>query len=509
MREQQGNRRLFGQKAQRATGNATRRVALRRCLGRVPIALAVAVLAGIALRIVMSAVYEPAILNLADSYVYLDMAANDLFSDPSRAIGYSIFLRGLHGVWADVDLVLFAQHLMGIATGLLLYATVRRIGAPVWAGVITAAAVMLSLDQIFLEHALMPETAFTLAISGVLYACVRALSEPAPLSGPLTTRMAWVIAAGALLGVSAWLRPVTVPLAPFLAVWLFFALSGAWRARLLAAVAAAATAGVVVLGYFALNESETGYFGFSQSSGWGLYSRTAPFAECTRFDPPAGTESLCETTPVDSRPGPDFYGWEAGSPARQLFGEQPNGDEQLSDFAREVITHQPLSYAEDVARDFARYFVTVDGPDFGGAGYEVVDVDRRALGFEEGIHAGITDYYADEPLSIKGGVTTLGDLQNVLSVRATLLLAALLLAIAGLVLGRGRVRAGVALLLGASLLAMLVPVVTAIYSARYAIPVSGPLVGAGAIGAWLIASPLLDALRVRRHPSDASGPPAF
>ena len=41
----------------------------------------------IGLRIAMSAAYGPPILNLADSYVYLDMAANELFSDPAGLSG--------------------------------------------------------------------------------------------------------------------------------------------------------------------------------------------------------------------------------------------------------------------------------------------------------------------------------------------------------------------------------------------------------------------------------------
>jgi hypothetical protein len=459
------------------------------------------VIAALGLRIAFWAVYVPPVLNLADSYVYLDMAANELFSDPSRAVGYSVLLRGLHWLWADVDLLLFVQHLMGIGTGLLLYATVRRIGAPVWVGLVSAAAVLLSLDQIFLEHALMPETAFTLALAGMLYAAVRALEEPRAWAGPLTTRAAWAVAAGALLGASAWLRPVTVPLAPFLGLWLLLAIGGPWKLRLAHAAAAVAVTGVVVLGYFALNSSYTGFFGFSQASGWGFYSRSAPFADCSKFDPPAGTEALCETTPAEQRWGPDFYGWESGSPARELYGGQPNGDDELSAFAREAILSQPFSYAEDVIRDFARYFVPLDAPPFSGTGYEVVDIDRRAPGFEEGILAGIDDYYADEPLAIHGGVAELSSLQDYFSVRSKLLLVALVLAVAGLVLARGKVLAGLVLLLGTSLLAMLVPVATAIYSARYAIPVSGPLIAAGAIGAWLIATRGRELIRERRRPA--------
>ena len=444
------------------------------------------VLAGIVLRISLSAAYEPPYLNLFDSLAYLEMAENELFTDPTRAVGYSIVLRGLHGIWADVDLVLFVQHLIGIATGLLLYATVRRIGAPVWVALIAAASVLLSLDQIFLEHALMPEAVFTLMVVGVLYTAVRALEESRRLLGPLSTRSAWVIAAGVLLGASAWTRPVTVPLAPFLGLWLALAIPGNWKQRIFPAALAMVAAGLVVLGYFALHSSHTGFFGFTEASGWGFYSRSAPFADCTKFDPPAGTEALCEEKPPEDRFGPDFYGWQPDSPAIRLFVYPPNGSDQLSAFAKQAILHQPFEYAKDVVRDFGHYFLPLSPPPFSGPEYEIVEVDRRAPGIEEDILAPINGYYSDEPLAIHGGISELGAIQDVLSVRARWLFVAAIFALAGVVLARGKVRAGIVLLGGASALAMLVPVATAIYGARYAIPVSGPLVGAGAIGAWLV-----------------------
>jgi hypothetical protein len=451
-----------------------------------PLLFAGVLLAAVAIRLALSLAYDPAVVTLADSIVYLDMAANDLFADPSRSVGYSLLLRGLHEIWADIDLLIAFQHLLGIATGLLLYASVRRLAAPRWAALAAAATVLLSVDQVFLEHALMPETAFTLALVGMLYAGVRALEEPRELRGPLTTRATWIAAAGALLGLSAWLRPVTAPLIPFLVLWLALALPGAGRARIANAAIGGAAAVAVLLGYFALHSAHTGYFGLSEATGWALYSRVAPFADCTRFEPPEGTEALCETTAEAERPGPDFYGWEAGSPARRLYGGQPAGNDELSAFARAAIANQPLSYAEDVARDFARYFVDVEAPAYSGAGYDLVEVDRRAPGFEEEIHAAINSYYADEPLAIRGGVEDLAAIQDVLRVRRAGLLAALVLALAGLALARGALRAGLVLLMGTALLSMLVPVATAIYSARYAIPVTGPLVAAAAIGFWLI-----------------------
>ena len=68
----------------------------------------------------------------------------------------------MHAVSAQVEFTIAIQHLIGIVTGLLLYATVRRLGAPVWVAVVAAAAILLPLDQIVLEHALMNEPLFTL-----------------------------------------------------------------------------------------------------------------------------------------------------------------------------------------------------------------------------------------------------------------------------------------------------------------------------------------------------------
>jgi hypothetical protein len=51
---------------------------------------------------------------------------------------------------------------------------------------------------------------------------------------------------------------------------------------------------------------------------------------------------------------------------------------------------------------------------------------------------------------------------------------------------------------------MVVAPATAIWSARYAVPASGPIVAAGAIGAWLLAVRLRD----RARPAPAAAEPA-
>jgi hypothetical protein len=64
---------------------------------------------------------------------------------------------------------------------------------------------------------------------------------------------------------------------------------------------------------------------------------------------------------------------------------------------------------------------------------------------------------------------------------------ALIAALGGAIFARGRQRAVLLLLLGAALLLLLVPSATASWNARYAVPAGGPLIAAGALGAWLLA----------------------
>lgn len=462
---------------------------------RTPIALAVLLLLGIELRAALWFAYQPAAMTSYDTLVYVGMAGDELFSDPARTAGYSILLRGLHLISADVDVTIFFQHALGVLTALLLYGSLRRLGTPVWVAVVGAAGILLSLDQIFLEHSLLTETAFTLTIVAMIYAGIRSLEEPRPLWRAIDTRVLWIIAAAVALGLSAWMRSVTVPAIPLFVLWFAFALGGPWRARIGRGAIASAAVVAMLLAYAGLQSSQNGYFGLTPSSGWAFYARTAQFADCTKFDPPAGTEALCESTPPSERNGPDFYAWEPDSPARQEFGGQPNGNEELTAFARSAILNQPFDYLRTAATDSLRYFYPRAGArDYGGVGFDVIDISRRAPGIEEEINAGIDAYYVDEPLEITGLADELSDLQQVLRLQPWLMTIVVLLGLAGLVLARGKLRMGMLLMLGTSAALMIIPPATAIWSARYAVPVTGPLVGCAAVGAWLVAE------RVRGRP---------
>jgi hypothetical protein len=474
---------------------------VREWIRAVPIALWIVLGAAVVLRLSLWLSYAPAIVTNPDTAAYVEMARGELFADPARTAGYSMFLRGLHAFWSDLDLTIAVQHLLGIGTALLLYASVRRLGAPLWVALVAAAAVLLSLDQVALEHTVLSEAPFTFILSATLYFCVRALEEPRELAGRLTSRHLWALAAGLALGVDAWVRGAAAPLVPFLGLWLLFAVSGRWLTRLAYAGLATISAAAVLLAYFALNEAATGEFALTRMGGWSSYARAAPFADCGEFEPPAGTARLCEATPPEERPGPDFYTWEPESPAQRLFGYPPAGDEKLGEFGREAILNQPLDYGWSVTRDFLRFFTPELGDEraFSGPKPDWNDIGRRDPPIEQDLMGRLNAYYVPEELRIEGAsVDVLTNLQQFLRVQPLLLLQATILGAVGLWLSRGRIRIGIALLLGTGLLLLVIPAVVGTYNSRYAVPAAGPLIAAGTLGLWL----LIERLRGRRPAGD-------
>ena len=479
---------------------------LKAAIAGVPTALWVLIGLGVVLRIALELSYRPAVLTFADSVAYINMSAGSMFeADAARTVGYAVFLEAVHTLSANLTVAILVQHVLGILTGLLAYATVRRLGAPIWAGLIGGAAVLLSLDAIFLEHAIASESVFTFLIAGALYCAVRSLEEGRPLRGPVTSQWAWLAAAGLLLGASAWVRAASAPLIPFFALWVLIAIPGTWRPRVGRAALAIAPAVALMLVYFTLNHAQTGTFGLIQSSGWGVYSRTAQFADCSKFTPPEGTEELCETKPPEERSGPDFYSWQSKSPAQQAFGPPPTADDKLGEFGWAVVKAQPTEYVRAIGNDFIRYFFPSLNPNrpYATAGYDLLEITRRDRRIEEDVRLNVGGFFdPPDPVEVTAFASTLSDIQQVVRVHPFVLFQAALLALAGVILGRGRVRAGIALLGGSSLL-MLGVAAANTYNARYAIPVDGALLGAGALGLWVV----LERYRSRGS-ADASGEPA-
>ena len=101
-------------------------------------------------------------------------------------------------------------------------------------------------------------------------------------------------------------------------------------------------------------ESVNGYYGLNGYGGQFLYARVAQFADCDGLDVPERERVLCEDVPPDERPTIDQYMWD--NEISPLYDVELEPGERRSevggDFARRIVLHQPLDYAEVVAEDF-------------------------------------------------------------------------------------------------------------------------------------------------------------
>src|SRR5579859_5962485 len=170
---------------------------------------------GLLLRIYFLLVWSPAITGYSDTGIYFDGAVgalSRLWSDPIRVVGYSMFLRLLHGLSAHLIVVIIVQHLLGLCTALLFFLGVRRCGGPRGLGLAPAAIVALGGDQLFLEHAALSDALFVFLLSLMLYAALRASRGAA----------SWAALAGVCAGLGVWDREAGLAMIAVIPLWLAF-----------------------------------------------------------------------------------------------------------------------------------------------------------------------------------------------------------------------------------------------------------------------------------------------
>ena len=451
---------------------------------RPPPALAILLLAGLAARVWLMADYRPAYLSSNDSARFLHFAHIDdgMFEDTFGPTGYAAFLKAVRFLSDQLEFTVAVQHLLGVVAALLLYAAVRQLGAPVWAGAIPAGVVLLSGDQLYMEHTLLSEAGFLPLLAGGLYASVRAL-------GSDERRLAWLALAGALFAATALFRNVGMILPPVLVVWALLAMPGGWRDRLLSA-GAAAVAAAAVLGSYALgSELDGGNTGWTATSGWNAYGRSAPFADCDEFDEPPGTESLCQDTDPDDRPGSLYYLWYEGSPARAKYGHPPIGQETLGKFGRRAIIAQPVDYVTTVASDLPRFLnPTWNRKQYSGGGWFLMS--RRGAEAERRVLFQLSRDYDHAEYSPGSSGDTVADWQKLMRLGGLVPGLMVAFVLAGLAAARGPALRGLALfgLSGAALVVM--PAATLSLLGRYTVPPTPVVAGAAAIGAWALVARL-------------------
>ncbi len=452
--------------------------------------LAALVAAAVAVRVWLLLGYGAAFLGFGDSHEYVDAAAHGVFSDPQKPAGYPIFLLALHLLSASLSFPIIVQHILGIATGLLLFASVRRAGAPAWLGLFPAAVVFFAGTGLFLEHALLADSLFAFVQALGIYAAVRALAEPG---------LRWPLLAGLAIGVSFWIKTVAISSAFLVPLLLLLVPRGRRARRLLRAVCAAGAAAAVMLAYVPIQAAVTGYWGYERQGAWNLYGRVATFVDCRAFTPPPGTRFLCPAEAPGHRQTESFFQYGRTAPAAVRFGGPGHApgyaDGVLQRFSVAAIEHEPVAYTTAILRGLT-FFVSPRP----GEGYTPTEL-REALLEPRGVHSiqpAISAYYPGGRgyLASASAARTLSSYDTHTRVQGALLILLLLAAVLGTPLLRGTARSCAALFTLTAILSATLAVAGNSYDARYAYPALGPLVAGAALGAWAIAT----RMRRRRTP---------
>ena len=433
-------------------------------------------------RVIAMLGFRPAILFKLDSYDYLWDAAH-LRPNPVNPSGYTVFLWLLKPFHSLV-LIAGLQHLLGLTAAVLVYATARRLGVRAWIATLACVPMLFDPALFLIEQLIMADLLAMAAMITAFAVLLLARDQPSlPRSA----------AAGLLMGASAVVRPTTLPLVLFLAVYLLARRAG-WRRAVTALVAGA----VPVVAYMSWFAAVYGSFNLTNSNGLFLWSRTMSFANCATIKPPPDLVALCPdrqpgalAQPVASRRLlPKQYLWDHQTwmwtshtapdgivPDTEAFTAANN--QRALRFAVRAIEAQPLGYAEAVAHDLTKPFRAADIFPFPGPAQPSISTlgpanrvyALAAVRAYVGSTAGIGPYLGHhlgarlaEPYA-----HLIRAYQRVIRLPGPLFALILLVGLAGMVSPRRRVGAAVLLWVSA-LVTVILPIAEHEYTYRYVIP---------------------------------------
>lgn len=310
---------------------------------------AVFLTAGVALRLLVTLSYRPALFYI-DTVRYLyDSGGND-------PVGYRLPLKALLAI-GNFDLVAVVQHLLGLGMAVTIYVVLVRRAVPRWLAALAMLPLLLDAYQLQMEQMLLPDIWFeALIVGGVAIL----LSGPGP-----GLRMRTAAAAGLVLGTSVTVRQVGEILIVPALLYVLLACRG-WRVTLSRAAVLIAGFAIPILGYMAGSYFLVGHFYLSHSGVTTTYGRMAWSADCATLRLPPVERGLCPT-PAQRAQGPDWLEHSTRSPIRAYY-TGPLSDRAsalVASFNHAVLTQQPGrvlgTYVRDVVKLFAFSKVTTAG----------------------------------------------------------------------------------------------------------------------------------------------------
>jgi Dolichyl-phosphate-mannose-protein mannosyltransferase len=324
---------------------------------------AVVAVCGAALRAVVQLAYQPALI-FPDSERYLQYAHNFIAGqwtpDWLRTSGYSILL--MPAVLAhNLAAVAAVQHLLGLATAVLIYAVLVHFGARRWLATLATVPVLFDPLQLDIEQYVLTDVIATFLLVAALVVLVwkrDAIGRAAPVVAGLLLAAATVIREPDLV--------VMIPAALYLVVTI-----RPWRRLATRAGLLLVAFLIPVLGYLVWFQVWFRTFNFITYNAQFMYGRVVQFADCTGMSLPWYERHLCPAQPA-AQLNPDFFMWAKQSPQVTLRPTAGLSKGQIiADFDVRVIEHQPLTYLKVVAEDMLYSFSPVrgDGPEHYPAAY--------------------------------------------------------------------------------------------------------------------------------------------
>lgn len=322
--------------------------------------ISVAIVLSLAPRVLAALAFRPALFT-PDSFSYLSESGR-LVPGQWHPAGYPMalwMLRPFHSLL----LVTSVQHLMGVATAVMVYAVLRRRGLPAWGAVLATCPVLFDARQITLESYILPDTLYAFLITLAVALLMMTGRKPVPM----VCALAGLLLAGAALTRGNGAPEMVAVLAVLLLQWV------GWRAVTAAVLAFA----IPVLGYMGVFAARHGDFALTNSDGIFLWSRTTSFANCAVIKPPATLLPLCpgrrpglsaqlapawSVSSLLSEPSPSQYLWAPGAWWRHDAhpGFNAGNNKLAMSFALSAIRAQPVSYLRSVGSGLLLAFVAND-----------------------------------------------------------------------------------------------------------------------------------------------------
>jgi hypothetical protein len=298
-------------------------------------ALALVLLAGAVLRVIVMLAYDP-LFWFTDTGGYLKWA-EEIRPGPARPWGYSGFLWLLLHVFGHREIVA-VQHGLVLVVAAALYAFLLRRGVVAWLAALAVVPLTMSPILVNIEHHLLSDPLFIALFTASILLVAWSNARPA----------LWACAlAGFLLAYAGLTRQVALAVIPLFLLYLAIL-----RTSILAIASFLVAVALPVVGYLFWMKQEYNVYSFTVYGGKHLYARVAPIAQCEKVPGLTAQERrLCDSRPLDERPGPEGYLWTGGEGP---VYEVPNRVQRS--FARKVIRHQPLDYLEMVARQTGHVF---------------------------------------------------------------------------------------------------------------------------------------------------------